>query len=168
MSRLAAVAVLALVISGAATAAKRPPPTPPKFWSVSRCERVLQHDYVLPTVEAWGFHVQQAICVGTGACEWTSGHGARLYSEFNVFGRAHYIGSIVRSWTLATRGGKGFVPIGRPGGDAHAGWPAAFFMPPASVKLLAKTSTPTSYRALVAPIAAGLKRQELATGCAAG
>jgi hypothetical protein len=165
MRRLVAVALVALVMAGVAAAAKRPPPAPPKFWSVGRCERVLQHDYVLPTAEGWAFHVRQAICVGTGACARTSDHGARLYSEFTVFGRAHYIGSIVRSWTLATRGSKGFLPIGRPGGDAYAGWPAVFFVPPTSVRLLATSSTAASYRALVAPIAAGLTRQESATGC---
>src|SRR5262245_52605683 len=97
-----------------------PPQPPPKFWSVSRCERVLRtNDYSIPTAQGYGFHVGQLVCVGTGgppACRWTSDHRSRLYSEFSVFGRTRYIGSIVRSWTLTTRAGHGLVPVGQRGG----------------------------------------------------
>jgi hypothetical protein len=149
-----------------------PPPPPPKFWSVSLCERVLRtHDYVIPTAGGYGFHVRQLVCVGTGgphACRWTADHRSRLYSEFRVFGRTRYVGSIVRSWTLATRSGLGLVPVGQPGGDQYVGWPAKFYVSPASIRLLARSSTPSGFRSIVAPIAARLTREENATGCAGG
>lgn len=174
MRSLAAALVLCslVLVAAGAVAAAKPPPQPPKFWSVSRCERVLHmRDYVYPTAQGYGFHVQQAVCVGTGgpnACEWMSDHRARLFSEFRVFGRSRHIGSIVRSWTLATRGGHGLVRIGHHAGDQYVGWPADFYVSPASVRLLATTSTPAGYRSIVAPIAARLTRQENAAGCASG
>jgi hypothetical protein len=157
---------LGLLVSAWAGAVPKPPP---KFWSVSRCERVLHaRDYGIPTAEGHGFHVGQLVCVGTGgtqACRWTSGHRSRLYSEFRVFGRARYIGSIVRSWTLATRSGHGLVRLGHHAGDQYVGWPADFYVSPMSVRLLATSSTPASFRSIVAPIAARLTQQENATGC---
>jgi hypothetical protein len=160
---------VALVTAGWAAAAKPPPPPPPKFWSVNRCERVLTtRDYSIPTAEGYGFHAKQTICVGTGgptACEWTSAHRSRRYAAFRVFGRARYIGSIVRSWTLGTRGGHGLVGIGHHAGDAYVGWPADFYVSPASVRLLASSSTSAGFRAIVGPIAARLRQQENMTGC---
>jgi hypothetical protein len=145
------------------------PPPPPKFWSVSRCERVLhRHDYLIPTALSYGFHVGQLLCVGTGgpqACRWTSGHRSRQYSEFRVFGRTRYIGSIVRSWTLATRGGPGLVGVGARAGDAYVGWPPAFYVSPTSVRLLAASSTRADFRSIVAPISARLTHEENATRC---
>jgi len=170
MRSLAATAVLcgvALQVTGWAAAAK--PPPPPKFWSVGHCDQVLHtRDYGVPTAAAYVFHVRQAVCVGTGgpsACEWTSNHRSRLYSAFSVFGRSRYIGSIVRSWTLATRAGHGLVRMGHHAGDQYVGWPADFYVSPASVRLLATTSTPAGYRSIVAKIAARLTQQENATGC---
>ena len=149
-----------------------PPPPPPKFWSVSRCELMLRkHDYVIPTAKGNGFHVGQVVCVGMGgphACRWTVDHRSRLYSEFRVFGRTRYIGSIVRLWTLATRSGHGFVPVGQRAGDAYAGWPAKFYVSPTSVRLLARRSTPAGFRSIVTPLAARLTDEENATGCAGG
>ena len=138
------------------------PPPPPKFWSVSRCERQLdRHDYVLPTARGYGFHVRQTVCVGTGGphtCQWTADRRSRLYSEFTVFGRARFIGSIVRSWTLATRGGPGLVRVG---GRTRTD----FYASPTSVRLLALNSTPAGFRSIVAPIAARLTEQANAAGC---
>jgi hypothetical protein len=157
---------LGLLVSGSAGAVPKPPP---KFWSVSRCERVLHtRDYGMLTAEGHRFHVGQLVCVGTGgpqACRWTTGHRSRLYSEFRVFGRTRYIGSIVRSWTLATRSGHGLVPLVHHGGDQYVGWPADFYVSPMSVRLLATSSTPASFRSIVAPIAARVAQQENATGC---
>jgi hypothetical protein len=157
---------LGLLVSAWAGAMPNPPP---KFWSVSRCERVLHaRDYGIPTAGGHGFHVGQLVCVGTGgtrACRWTSGHRSRLYSEFRVFGRTRYIGSIVRSWTLATRSGHGLVRIVHHGGDQYVGWPADFYVSPMSVRLLASTSTPASFRSIVAPIAARLMQEEKTTSC---
>ena len=156
-----------LVAAGWAGAA--PPPPPAKFWSVSRCERMLHaHDYPLPTRDGYRFHVGHRICVGTGgpsACEWTSNRRSRLYSEFVVFTRSRYIGGVVRSWRLATRGGHGLVRVGHHAGDEYVGWPADFFMSPLSVKLLASNATPTGFRSIVAPVAARLTQRENATGC---
>jgi hypothetical protein len=163
--------VTALVLCGLGAplaAAGSPPPPPPRFWSVSRCERVLHKHDLIPTAQGYVFHVGQLICVGTGApraCRWTPGRRSRLYSEFRVFGRTRYIGSIVRSWTLFTRGGHGLVGVGQPGGDQYAGWPPAFYVSPTSVRLLAASSTPAGFRSLIGPITARLVQQENATGC---
>jgi hypothetical protein len=162
---LSTVVLVAVGRSGAA-----PPPPPPKFWSVGRCERALHaHPYGIRTRDGWGFEVGQRTCVGTGgpsACRWTSGRRSRLYSEFVVFSRSRYIGSVVRSWTLATRGGPGLIREGHHAGDRYVGWPADFFMSPLSVTLLATESTPARFRSIVAPIAAHLRQEENATGCA--
>ncbi len=159
-----------LVASGWAASA---PPPPPKFWTTSRCERVLhvQGDDVGVTAEGYGFHVGLRVCVGMGgpqACEWKSDHRSRLYSRFLVFSRSRYIGGVVRSWTLTTRGGAGLVPIRRHAGDQYVGWPADFYMSPSSVKLLAPDASPARFRSIVAPIAARLTRQENATSCTGG
>ena len=156
---------IVLVASGWAGAA--PPPPAAKFWTVAHCQRMLHaHDYVLATADGHHFHIGQRICVGTGgphACRWTSHHRTRLYSKFSVFTRSRYIGGVVRSWTLATRGGHGLVAI------SHlAEGPPAFYMSPASVKLLARNSTPAHFRSIVAPIAARRTQQTNATGCTGG
>jgi hypothetical protein len=140
---------------------------------VSRCERVLhvRGDDRAVTAQGYGFHVGLRVCVGTGgpqACEWTSDHRSRLYSQFSVFSRSRYIGGVVRSWTLATRGGYGLVAIRRHAGDQYIGWPADFFMSPVSVRLLASNATPARFRSIVAPIAASLTQQQNATGCTGG
>jgi hypothetical protein len=163
-----ALSSLGLLVSAWAGAVPKPPP---KFWSVSRCERVLARDYGFPTAEGHRFHVDHAVCVGTGgphACKWTSDHRSRLYSEFRVFGRSRYIGSIVRSWTLATRRGHGLVGIQHPAGGqvrGPRGGPPDFYVSPVSVRLLATSSTPASFRSIVAPIAARVAQQENATRC---
>jgi hypothetical protein len=147
------------------------PKPPPRFWGVSRCERTLhmfEHGGV--TVDGHGFHNGLVICVGNGgpsACRWTVGHRARLYTQFTVFARSRYIGGVVRSFTLATRGGPGLVRQGHHAGDQYAGWPADYYMAPASVRLLATSATPARFRSIVAPLAARLRHQESAAGCTA-
>jgi hypothetical protein len=136
---------------------------------VSRCEEAFRtRDRGIQTAEGWGFHVGLVICVGTGgppACLWAPGHRSRLFSEFAVFARTRYIGSIVRSFTLETRAGPGLVRVGHHGGDQYVGWPADFYTSPTSVKMLAAQSTPAGFRSLVAPIAERLTQVENATGC---
>ena len=158
---------LALLVS-ASIGATRPPPPPPKFWSLARCERVM----------AWHFSYappRQALCVGVGgrsACRWTSGHRARLYSEFMVFTRYRQTNvrgvgirpGVVRSLTMSTRARPGFVRVMRHFGDQYVGWPAAFFT--RNRRLLATNATPARFRSLVAPIAARLTEHETANGCA--
>ena len=90
---------------------------------------------------------------------------SRLYSRFLVFSRSRYVGGIVRSWTLATRGGAGLVAVRRHGGEAYAGWPGDFYTSPSSVKLLAPNASPARFRSIVAPLAARVREQENATGC---
>jgi hypothetical protein len=161
---------VALVTAGWARAAP-PPPPPPKFWSPARCERVLRtygdREGGL-TVEGHGFHTGLVICVGTGgphACKWTSDHRSRLYSQFTVFSRSRYVGGVVRSFTLATRGGPGLIRQAHHAGDQYVGWPPDYYMSPASVRLLATGASPARFRSIVAPIAAGLMQQENAGGC---
>ena len=119
MRSLAATLVLcSLVLAAAGLAGAATPPPPPKFWTVSRCERTLhvQGADGAVTADGYGFHVGLRVCVGTGgsqACEWAADHRSRLYSQFRVFSRSRYIGGIVRSWTLTTRGGAGLVAIRR-------------------------------------------------------
>ena len=167
-SLAATLALSSLVLVAAGWAGAVPPPPPPKFWTVSHCERALhmQGDDVGLTVEGYRFHVGLRVCVGTGgsqACQWTPDHRSQLYSQFRVFSRSRYVGSIVRSWTLATRGGHGLVAI------SHlAEGPPGFYMSPASVKLLARNSTPAHFRSFVAPIAARLTQQTNASGCTGG
>lgn len=173
MRYLAGTLVLgSLVLLAAQWAASAPPPPPPKFWTVGRCERAfLAHDRLLPTADGHGFHVGLAICVGMGgrqACELASDHRSRLYSEFRVFTRSRYVGGVVRSFMLATRAGHGLVRIVHHAGDQYVGWPADFFMSPASVRLLAPTATPARFRSIVAPIAARLAQEENAAGCMGG
>ena len=172
MRSLAATLVLcSLVLVGAGLAgAATPPPPPPKFWTVSRCERTLHvpGDDGASTAEGYHFWVGLRVCVGTGgqqACEWTSDHRSRLYSQFRVFSRGRSRSGVVRSWTLATRGGVGLVAITRYGADQFDGWPADFFMSPGSVKLLATDATPARFRSIVTPIAARLTQQQNATDC---
>jgi hypothetical protein len=161
-----------LVLLAVASASAAPPPPPPKFWSVSRCEQTLHaHDYLIPTADGHYFHVGLRVCVGTGgphACEWTSEQRSRLYSQLSVFTRSRYIGGVVRSWTLATRAGHGLVRIGHHAGDQYVGWPADFFMSPASVNLLAGDATAERFRSIVAPIAASITQRQNATGCTGG
>jgi hypothetical protein len=170
MRGLAATLVLSSVVVVADASADAVPPPPPKFWTVSRCEQMLQaHDYGLLTADGHHFWVGQRTCVGTGgprACEWTSDHQSRLYSEFDVFtGARSTIGGAVRSWTLTTRGGgHGLVRLGH-GPPVGPRWPADFYMSPASVTLLAAKATPARFGSIVAPIAARLTQQENATGC---
>lgn len=168
---LAATLVLSsLVVAAAGVAGAATPPPPPKFWTVSRCERTLhvQGDDRAITADGYGFHVGLRVCVGTGgpqACEWATDHRSRLFSQFRVFSRSRYIGGIVRSWTLTTRGGAGLVAIGRPGGDQYVGWPADYFMSPASVKIVAPDASTARFRSIVAPIAARLTQQQNTTDC---
>ena len=157
---------LALLAARAAVAA--PPPPPPTFWTASHCEQVLRaRDHWVPTADGYVFHLGLTICVGTGgseACMRTSGHRSRRYSQFTVFTRSHYISGVVRSFILATRAGHGLFRIG-PAGDQYVGWPAEFYMSPASVRLLATNATPARFRTLVAPLEAQLTRRENATSC---
>lgn len=144
-------------------------PPPPRFWSVARCQQMFRaHGYPLPTADGHRFWAGEPFCVGIGgsdACQWTSGHRSRLYSEFRVFTRARHIGSVVRTFTIATRTKNGFVGI------PHVGSPRAprgrvdFYLSPASVRLLAPTSTLARFGAIVAPISLRLTRHEEATGC---
>jgi hypothetical protein len=164
------ISLLGFVLAASAAAGPLPPPpTPPKFWTVNRCEQAFRtRDRLIQTAEGNGFHVGLAICVGTGgprACRWARDHRSRLYSEFAVFARSHYIGSIVRSFTLETRGGPGLVRVVHHAGDQYVGWPADFYTSPRSVKLLASSSTPATFRSLVATVAANLTRLEDATEC---
>ena len=93
---------LGLLVVGSAGAVPKPLP---KYWSVARCERVMLEGRPL---------IRQVICVASGGpatCRWTSGHRARLYSEFTVFTRnrqRYVVGAglqpgVVRSFTLVTR-----------------------------------------------------------------
>jgi hypothetical protein len=163
----ATVALCSLFLVAAASVDAAPPPPPPKFWTVVRCERELHEHQGARNTEGHRFTAGLTICVGTGgprACKWTAGHRSRLYSQFKVFARTRYIGSIVRSFTLMTRDGPGLDPVGR-GGDAYAGWPAWYYISPASVRLLERESTRAGFRSIVAPIAARLRQQENASGC---
>ena len=137
-----------LVLVAARSAAAAPPPPPPKFWTVSHCEQVFRaRDHWVPTADGYIFHLGLTICVGTGgsqACTWTSDHRFRRYSQFTVFTRSHYVGGVVRSFVLATRAARGLFRIG-PAGDQYVGWPAEFYMSPASVRLLATNATPARF-----------------------
>ena len=169
MRSLAATLVLCGLVLVSAAWVSAPPP-PPKFWSVARCERALRGHYLIHNAEGHNFSAGETICVGTGgprACKWTAGHRSRLYSEFKVFTRSRYIGGVVRSFTLTTRGGPGLFGV-RNGGDPYVGWPAFFYFSPASVRLLAPDSTPASFRSMVAPMAAHLTQQENASDCTGG
>jgi hypothetical protein len=171
MRSLAATLVLcSLVLLAAGQAGAAPPP--PKFWTASRCERVLLDNYggptssALPNGNGQSFHIGQVICVGSGgphACRWTTGHRSRLYSEFAVFTRSPLNGGVVRSWTLATRTGHGLVPVAHHAGDKYVGWPPDFYM--SRTKLFATDATAARFRSIVAPIAARLTQRENATGC---
>lgn len=163
-------ALLAAVVVATASAVRSPQP---KFWSASRCERVLLDIYgsgelSLPNGTGHHFGIGQMICVGSGgldACRWrTSGHRSRLYSEFRVFTRSPGNGGVVRSWTLATRTGRGLVPVAH---HTDAGWPIDFYM--SRTTLLATDATPARFHNIVSPIAARLTRHENYTsGCSGG
>ncbi len=157
--------LLGLLVVGSAGAVPR---RPPKFWSVARCERVLLSGRPL---------IRQVICVANGApatCRWTSGHRARLYSQFTVFTRnrqRYVVGAglepgVVRSFTLTTRARPGFARIVHHYGDEYAGWPADFFMH--HVRLLATHVTAAHFHSTVAPIAAHLVEQEKVANCTGG
>ena len=171
MRSLAMLVLLSLVLGAAASAdAATPPPPPPKFWTANRCERTLLRypDEGGSTVDGYGFHVGLAICVGTGgphACKWTTVQRSRLYSQFTVFSRSRYVGGTVRSFTLTTRGGPGLVANRHHAGDQYVGWPADYYMSPASVRQLATNATPARFRSIVAPLAAHLTQQENAIAC---
>jgi hypothetical protein len=160
---------LVLLVVGRAGAA---PPPLAKFWTASHCEQVLHaQDHALPTADGNYFHAGLTTCVGTGgplACEWTSDHRSRLYSQFTVFTRARYIGGIVRSFTIATRAGHGLIRMGHHAGDDYAKYRADFYTSPASVRLVATNATPARFRTIVAPLAARLTQQENATSCTNG
>jgi hypothetical protein len=157
-----------LVAAGRVSAAPLPPP---KFWSPARCERVLQlygdREGGL-TVAGHGFHIGLVICVGGGgprACKWTFDHRSRLYSQFTVFSRSRYVGGVVRSFTLFTRGGPGLIRYAHHAGDQYVGWPGDYYMSAASVRLLATGVSQARFRSIVAPLAARLSQQENASGC---
>jgi hypothetical protein len=144
-------------------------PPPPKFWSPARCQRVMLARPLAPP--------RQVLCVGIGGpsfCRWTSGHRARLYSEFRVFTRYRQTNvrgvglepGVVRSFMLATRARPGFTRVVSHWGDQYEGWPADFFR--AHRRLLATHATPGRFRSIVAPIAARLTQQKKATGCTGG
>jgi len=166
---------LLLVAAGSAGAGPKPPPKPPpKFWGVGRCERTL-HRYAYGeggiTADGHGFHYGLLVCVGSGGpsdCRWTVGHRARLYSQFKVFTRSLYQGGNVRSLTVATRDGPGLVRQGHHAGDQYVGWPADYYVSPASVRLLATDASPARFRSLVAPLVTRLTQREDARGCTAG
>ena len=167
------IVLFSLVLPTAAPAGAVPKP-PPRFWGVSRCERTL-HLYGDRegglTVDGHGFHYRLVICVGSGGpstCRWTVNHQARLFSQFRVFTRSPYQSGDVRSFTLATRGGPGLVREGHHAGDRYVGWPADYYMSPASVRLLATDATLARFRSLVAPLVARLAKREDAIGCTVG
>ena len=163
-------ASLVLLLAGWTGAAPLPPLA--KFWTASHCKQVLHaHDHALPTADGDYFHAGLTICVGTGgapACEWTSDHRSRVYSQFMVFTRARYIGGSVRSFIIATRASHGLIRMGHHAGDDYAKYRADFYMSPASVKLVATNATPARFRTVVAPLAAHLTQQENATSCTSG
>ena len=172
MRSLAATLVLSsLVLVAAGSAGAATPQPPPKFWTVSRCQRTLhvQGDDRAVTADGYGFFVGLRVCVGTGgsqACEWAADHRSRLYSQFRVFSRSRYVGGIVRSWTLTTRGGAGLVAIRRLHPDhSPSVFPADFFMSPASVRIVAPNATPARFRSIVAPIAARVMQQQNTIDC---
>lgn len=155
--------LLGLLVVGSAGAVPRPQP---RFWSVARCERVILSGRPL---------IRQVICVADGesaTCRWTSGHRARLYSEFTVFTRnrrRYVVGAglepgVVRLFTLTTRARPGFARIVHHYGDEYAGWPADFFMH--HVRLIATHVTAAPFRSAVAPVAAHLIEKEKAANCA--
>ena len=153
-----------LLVVGSAGGVPKPPP---EFWSQARCERVMAwHRSYGPR--------REVLCVGIGgpsACRWTSGHRARLYSEFMVFTRyrrtnVRGVGlepGVVRSLQMSTRARPGFVPVRRHWGDGSVGSPAAFFT--RTRRLLATHASPARFRTIVAPIAARLAQQENGAGC---
>jgi hypothetical protein len=169
MGSLFTLAVLGIVLVTASAVAAAPPPPPPKFWSPARCEATMRARPLAPP--------QQVRCVGVGgpsACRWTSAGHTRVYSEFVVFTRYDHTNvrgvgfepGVVRSFTLATRARPGFHRVVHHWGDGYAGWPADFFM--ARRRLLATGATPERFRAIVAPVAARLVRDENASGCRNG
>lgn len=160
---------VALVVCGLSlldrTSAGAVPPPPPKFWSAARCEQVMLARRVPPLqVQCVGFG-------GPGACRWTSGHDARLYSKFRVFTLYRQLTvdssgpqpGVVRAFTLATRARPGYAPIRSYYGDTYVGWPADFLM--RYVRVLATHASPAQFRSIVAPIAGRLTEQENGTGC---
>jgi hypothetical protein len=155
-----------LLLQAGSAGASKPPAPPPKFWSSTRCERVMltQHP-----------SVTDALCVGSGGtarCRWTSGRHARLYSEFRVFTRLRqrYVyrtsavePGVVRAFTIATRSRPGFDRVVHHYGDQYVGWPADFFI--ARIRVLGIHVSPAHFRTFVAPIAAHLVQEEKAAGC---
>jgi hypothetical protein len=163
-STLASCGLILLMVGGAGAV----PKPPPKYWSVARCERALPEQHPA---------IRQVMCVASGgasACRWTSGHRARLYSEFTVFawyrqanfsslGMTGLEPGVVRSFTLATRARPGFDRIVHHYGDPYAGWPADFFVHHAR---LVETHVPAAhFRSTVAPIADRLMQEEQRPNC---
>jgi hypothetical protein len=79
--------------------------------------------------------------------------------------RARCTGGVVRSFTIATRAGQGFIRMGHHAGDDYARYAADFYMSPASVRLVALNSARAQFRSIVAPIAARLTQRENTSAC---
>jgi len=140
--------VLSMIAVGSAGAVPKPLP---KFWSPARCEHVMGERPITPPA--------QVVCLGSGGpanCRWTSGHRARVYSQFTVF--ALY-GIAIRSFTLLTRPRPGFVAVPHDWGGAYAGWPPDFYR---SKIVLRGPPFPARFRADVAAKAASLRRHDTA------
>ena len=167
MAATLALSALGLYVAASAGAVPKPAP---RFWSPTRCERVLPAEHP---------GIRQIICVGSGApssCRWTSGRRLRLYSQLRVFawyrhanfsslGMTGLEPGVVRSFTLATRSRPGFARIVHLYGDAWAGWPPDFYM--GHVRLLGTHVGKGAFAAFVAPRAAELVRHEQTVDCTA-
>ena len=154
------------VAAGAIAAVPKPPP---RFWTTTRCERML------PELHPKAF--QQVICVGSGGpsnCRWSDGQRSRLYSQLTVFAWVRHANfttlgmhtvepGVVRSFTLATRARPGFARIVYGGGDAFAGWPAQFYM--ARVRLLGTHVNKHAFGGFVAMKVAKLAALERTVRC---
>ena len=159
-------ATAALVAAGASSAPRQAPST--WYWTPLACKQKLQPSGLNPppgsgalilTTDGRGFHVAQAVCVGTGGqqtCAWTAGNGSRLYSAFTVYTRSDF-GGVVRSFSLDTHPGRG-IPVPRKTTQR----PLAYV---SNIKLVTTGANPARFGAIVGPIAARLAQQQNAKGC---
>jgi hypothetical protein len=159
-------ATAALVAAGASSAPRQA--VSKWYWTRLACKQKLQppgmnapagSGALILTTDHHGFHVAQAVCVGSGGqrtCAWPAGSGSRLYSAFTVYTRSE-LGGVVRSFTLNTQPGHG-IPVPRKSTQPPLAYVSNF-------KLITTEASPARFTAIVGPIAAQLAQQQNAKGC---
>jgi hypothetical protein len=146
VARLVVVAIAVAVPLGASSESAAAPAEHDWYWTPALCKSLLQQ-HGMELADGRRFFVANAFCVGLGGsqnCMWSSGRRYRLYAQFVAFTRS-YDGA-VRTFDLRTTDRRDYSAT--------------------NIRLLGHEPSVARFRALIAPLASSLARQQHGKGCA--